>query len=111
VVCTVVEGSLNLCVVAALIALAWLTYPLAGAARVSVDVLDGKRPEGAGFSFLPELVIFPTVFFVAAWAIDSSAPPLGSLIISVLCTMMLVLHVYELARAVYRHRSSPRPPS
>ena len=49
-----------------LIGLAWLTYPLAGAADVSADASEGISPNHAGFSFLPELFLLPAVEWAVA---------------------------------------------
>jgi hypothetical protein len=60
-----------------IIALAWLPYPFAGVANVSAEVLEGKRHKDAGFSFLPELIVFPALLFGIASLIDCFAMPWG----------------------------------
>jgi hypothetical protein len=87
-----------------LIALAWLLYPVTGAAGVHVAVLEGKRPKDAGFSFLPELIVFPAVFFGVAAAIDYLAMPYGRWIIAGVCVAMLVLQAFVLLRCFMRVR-------
>ncbi len=89
-----------------LIGLAWLSYPLASAATVSADVLDGKRPEGAGFSFLPELIVFPAAFFGGAALIDYFALPWGRRAVGGLCVLMLAGNIYLFLRGLHRIRSA-----
>ena len=91
-----------------LIALTSLLYPLAGAARVQLAVLEGKRPKGAGFSFLPELIVFPLAFFGVAAAIDLFVMPYGRWIVAGICVAMLALQVYELVRCFIRIRQIER---
>jgi hypothetical protein len=87
-----------------LIALAWLLYPFAGAAGVHVAVLEEKRPKNAGFSFLPELIVFPVAFFGVAAAIDYFAMPYGRWIVAGICVAMLALHVCVFLRCFIRVR-------
>jgi hypothetical protein len=91
-----------------LIALAWLSYPFAGAASVSADVLDGKRPKGAGFSFLPELIVFPAAFVGVAALIDFFAMPWGRRIVGGLCVVMLAMHSFLFLRGLLRTRSAKK---
>lgn len=91
-----------------LIALAWLSYPFAGVASVSADVLEGKRPKGAGFSFLPELILYPAVFLGIAAMIDSFAMPWGRWIVGGLCVVIFSMHLFLFLRAVLRMRSAKR---
>jgi hypothetical protein len=88
------------------IGIAWLSYPFAGAASVSADVVDGKRPKGAGFSFLPELIVFPAAFFGVAALIDSFAMPWGRWIVGTICVAMFAMHVYLFMRGLHRIRSA-----
>jgi hypothetical protein len=87
-----------------LIALAWLLYPFAGAAGVRVAVLEGKRPKDAGFSFIPELIVFPVVFLGVAAVIDYFAMPYGRWIVGGICVAMLAQHVYVFLRSLIRIR-------
>jgi hypothetical protein len=89
-----------------LIGLAWLSYPFAGAASVSADVLDGKRPKDAGFSFLPELIIFPAAFFGVAALVDYFAMPWGRRIVGGICVVIFAMHVYVFLRCLRRIRSA-----
>jgi hypothetical protein len=89
-----------------LIGLAWLSYPIAGAAGCAEDVVDGKRPKGAGFSFLPELIILPVAFFGVAALIDFFAMPWGRRIVGGFCVLMFATHVYVILRGLYRLRSA-----
>jgi hypothetical protein len=88
-----------------LIGLAWLSYPFAGAAKVSADVLDAKQRRGAGFSFLPELIVFPAAFFGAAALIDYFAMPWGGRLVGGICVVMFAVHVYHFLRGLHRIRS------
>ena len=73
-----------------LIALAWLSYPLVGAIGVAAAIAEDKRPKDAGFSFMPELIVFPPLFLGIAMLIDFFAMPWGRWIIGTLCIVMLV---------------------
>ena len=73
-----------------LVAAAWLTYPIFGAAGVSAANSKTDPPGDAGFSSLPELIVFPPIFLGIAFAIDSIAMPWGRWIIGLLCVIMLV---------------------
>ncbi len=73
-----------------LIALAWLAYPIVGAIAVAAAIAEGTRPKDAGFSFLPELIVFPAMFLGTAKLIDYFAMPWGRWIVSALCIFMLV---------------------
>jgi|694.fasta_scaffold22624_11 hypothetical protein len=84
-----------------LIATAWLLYPIAGAANVAALVADGKRPEGAGFSFFPELIVFPASFFIVAAAIDWIAMPIGRMSIGLLCVIMIGSLVWTTVRSYF----------
>ena len=87
-----------------LIALTWLLYPFVGAAGVHVAVLEGKRPKDAGFSFLPELIVFPPAFLGVAEVIDYFAMPYGRWIVAGICVAMLALQGYALRRIAIRIR-------
>jgi len=76
---------MSLWILTSLIALFWLSYPVFGAIRVSASIARGDRPTDAGFSFLPELIVFPPAFFVVAVAIDYIAMPWGRWLVSGLC--------------------------
>jgi hypothetical protein len=91
---------LSIWTLAILITAAWLSYPVAGAAGVAVAVSEGKRPKGAGFSFLPELIAFPAAFFGVAAVIDRLAMPWGRWIVGGLCILMFVMHIYLILRAI-----------
>ncbi|MCC7375699.1 MAG: hypothetical protein IT581_13660 [Verrucomicrobiales bacterium] len=69
------------------IAVAWLSYPFAGGARLRLDVLEGRRPKDAGFSFLPELLVFPAAFLCTAIVIDHFAMPYGRRIVGGICIL------------------------
>ena len=85
-----------------LIGAAWLTYPIAGAATVSADICDGKRPKGAGFSFFTELIVFPPAFYGVAAIIDFFAMPWGRRIIGGISGFMLIVHFYLLLRGLLK---------
>jgi hypothetical protein len=88
------------------IGLAWGTYPLAGAAQVAIYIQQGKRPADAGFSFLPEVLIFPLLFFGIAAGINSRAEaPTGSWLVAGLCCLMLAWHLLVLTRYFLWYRS------
>ncbi|MFO0942581.1 MAG: hypothetical protein U0930_17735 [Pirellulales bacterium] len=84
-----------------LISAAWLLYPIAGGINVAALVVEGKRPIGAGFSFLPELIVFPACFFIVAAAIDWIAMPWGRLLIGLLCVIMISSLVWTALRSIY----------
>jgi hypothetical protein len=87
-----------------LIGLAWLSYPVAGGAQVAADVAEGKRPQDAGFSFLPELIVFPAAFFGVAALIDFFFKPWGRWIVGGLSVAVLAVNVYVFARSMFRLR-------
>src|SRR5690349_9208447 len=89
-----------------LISLAWLAYPFAGAANVFADVAEGKRPQGAGFSFLRELLVFPVAFFGVAALIDVFLFPWGRWIIGAICVALFVVHLHVFARSLLRLRNA-----
>lgn len=72
-----------------LIALAWLSYPIVGAIGVAAAIADGTRPKDAGFSFLPELIVFPPLFLGLAMLIDFFAMPWGRWIVAALSIIMM----------------------
>jgi len=87
-----------------LIAVAWLSYPFAGGARLRLDVVEGRRPKDAGFSFLPELLIFPAAFLCTAILIDHFAMPYGRRIVAGICALMIGGHAIEVLRCYLRVR-------
>lgn len=87
-----------------LIAAAWLTYPFFGAASVA----ETEPPGNSGFSFLPELIVFPPIFWGVAYAIDSIATPWGRWIVSLLCVIMLVAGTVGFVRNVMALRRIAR---
>jgi hypothetical protein len=91
-----------------LVGVAWLSYPLAGAAGVAADVLGGRRAKGAGFSFLPEMIVFPAAFFGVAGVIDYFAMPWGRRVVGGVCVVMFGVHVYLFVRGWRRMRSARR---
>lgn len=93
-----------------LIALAWLSYPVAGAASVSAAIHEGKRDKGSGFSFLPELIVFPAAFLCLAALIDWWAMPWGRMIVGGMCLLMIIAHLVILARSLRRIRLAKRAP-
>ncbi|MDY0165023.1 MAG: hypothetical protein RBS80_00680 [Thermoguttaceae bacterium] len=92
-----------------LVALAWLSYPVAGGAGVAADVAEGKRPEGSHFSFLPELIVFPAAFLGVAFLIDLFLMPWGRRTVAGLCVLMFAAHVYTFARDLWRLRNADKP--
>ena len=54
---------MSLWILISLIALFWLSYPIFGGIGVAALVASGERSDDAGFSFLPELIVLPIVFF------------------------------------------------
>ena len=66
---------MSLWILISLIALFWLSYPIFGGIGVAALVASGERSDDAGFSFLPELIVLPPVFFGIAAAIDYIAMP------------------------------------
>lgn len=85
-----------------LIALAWLSYPFAGAARVTADKIEGKRTPGEGFSCLPELIIFPLVSLGLAYLIDWVAMPYGQWIIGSLSLLLFLVHCFVILKSIRR---------
>jgi len=81
---------MSIWILISLIALYWLSYPIFGAIGVAAAVSRGERPEDAGFSFMPELIVFPPVFFGFAMAIDHVALPWGRWIVSGFCVLLFV---------------------
>ena len=71
------------------IALAWLSYPIVGAIGVAAAIAEGTRPKDAGFSFLPELIVYPPLFLGLAMLIDYLAMPWGRWIVAALCVIMM----------------------
>ena len=64
-----------------IVAATWLAYPVAGAIGVAASVAEGTLPENTGFSFLPELILFPTLSVSAALLFDCFVDPVGSILI------------------------------
>lgn len=91
---------------AILMALAWLSYPVAGAASYTADVAEHKRPAGAGFSFLPELLVLPVVFLGLAELLDYFIVPWGRRTIGGLCLTLFVFHTFVILRARRRIRAA-----
>ena len=93
-----------------LIAVAWLSYPIVGALGVAASIAEGARPKDAGFSFLPELIVFPPLFLGVAMLIDYFAMPWGRWIISSLCIAMLAFGLIACIRnaLVIRRSNNPR---
>lgn len=85
-----------------LLAAAWLTYPLAGIADVRASVAEKKRPPGSGFSFLPELIVFPASFLGVSWLIDWIAKPWGRNLVGSLCLVMAIHHLFVLVRRLMK---------
>jgi len=92
----------------ALVAAAWLSYPIVGAAAVSARNSTTDPPGNAGFSFLPELIIFPPIFLAIAFAIDSIAMPWGRWIVGLLCIIMLVAGTVSLVLNIVTLRRNSR---
>ncbi|HSH94710.1 MAG TPA: hypothetical protein VK968_11240 [Roseimicrobium sp.] len=88
----------------AVIVVAWLTYPLAGAVSVAAESREGKRPANAGFSFLPELIIFPLALAAVAAIVDFLARPWGSRIVGGLCVVMIFHHTFVIVRSLRKLR-------
>ena len=82
------------------ILLFWLSYPVFGAIGVSASIARGDSPDDAGFSFLPELIVFPPIFFAIAAAIDYVVMPWGRLIVSGLCLLLFAWGVIASIRSV-----------
>lgn len=74
------------------ITVAWILYPVAGALHVDLKIRQGRVPEDAGFSFLPELLVFPILFLVVAKGIDWFINPWGSYFITVLSLLCFAMH-------------------
>jgi hypothetical protein len=87
-----------------MIAAAWLSYPIAGAANLGALTAEGKAAEDAGFSFMPELIVFPPMFFGIAWGIDRIAEPWGSRLIAAVCAVMICLHIKVVIQGFRRIR-------
>ncbi|XZE53019.1 hypothetical protein SH139x_004732 [Planctomycetaceae bacterium SH139] len=73
-----------------LIALAWLSYPIVGTIGLAAAIAEGTRPKDAGFSFMPELIVFPPLFLGVAVLIDYFAMPWGRWIVAALSIVMLI---------------------
>ena len=80
---------MSIWILISLIALFWILYPIFGATGVGAAISRGDRPEDAGFSFLPETIVFPPVFFGIAMAIDYVAMPWGRLIVASFCVLLI----------------------
>lgn len=83
-----------------LITLAWLSYPIVGALGVAASIAEGTRPKDAGFSFMPELIVFPPLFLGVAVLVDHFALPWGRWMVGTLCVIMLVASVVSAIRNV-----------
>ena len=68
----------------------WLLYPIVGAIGVAASVATGDSPEDAGFSFLPELILYPPIFFGIAVLIDSFTNHIGSFVVAGVSAAMIV---------------------
>ena len=79
-----------------LIAAAWIMYPFVGIINLRASIAKGDRPADAGFSYFPELILFPALFYVFA-AITN---PWGCWIVSLLCVAMLILGTIDMARSL-----------
>ena len=77
---------MSLWILISLIALFWLSYPIFGGIGVAALVASGERSDDAGFSFLPE----PIVFLGIAAAIDYIAMPWGRWLVSGLCVALFI---------------------
>lgn len=75
-----------------LIAATLLLYPIVGAIGVAAAIAEGSRPKDAGFSFMPELLVFPPVFLGVASLIDYFVMPWGRWAIGSLCVTMIVYY-------------------
>jgi hypothetical protein len=96
---------MSLWVLVTLVATAWLFYPIVGAFGVAAAVAEGSRPQGAGFSFLPEVLIFPPLFLGLALLIDYFAWPWGRWIIGSICIAMMAVGLVSCVRsALVIHR-------
>ncbi len=82
---------MNVSTLVFLVLLFWLSYPLFGGIGVAVRVKRGTRPKDAGFSFLPELIVFPPLFLLVAFFIDCFAAPWGRWIVGMIS---LILFLY-----------------
>jgi hypothetical protein len=91
-----------------LILVAWLPYPFVGAVGVAANVAEGKSPPGAGFSFLPELLVFPPLFLGVAALVDAFVMPWGRLIVGALCVVLVALHASTIVRYMIRLRRARR---
>ena len=93
----------------ALIASAWIIYPFVGALWVTAEVSQGTRPKDAGFSFLPELIVFPPLFLGFAMFVDYFAMPWGRWLVGGLCVLMLSAAVVSCIRSLIIIRKAQHP--
>ena len=78
-----------------IVAATWLTYPIAGAIGVAASVAKGTSPEDAGFSFLPELIVFPALSIGAALSLDYFVAPMGSVLVGGFTAIMFVWMIVD----------------
>jgi polyferredoxin len=88
-----------------------VSYPIAGAASVAVNAIEGKCPKDAGFSFLPEVIVFLAASFGLATLIDYFAMPWGRRTVGGLCVVVIIQHLYIIVRGIRRIRSTKKRPS
>ncbi|QDV26754.1 hypothetical protein [Aureliella helgolandensis] len=81
-----------------LILITWLAYPAVGIISLRAAIARGDRPPDAGFSYLPELIIYPPLFFGFAMLVDFFVMPWGRLLVGLLCVIMLVLYAIDVGR-------------
>ncbi|WP_146534834.1 hypothetical protein [Rubripirellula reticaptiva] len=81
-----------------LIAITWLAYPAVGIIGLRAAIARGDRPPDAGFSYLPELIIYPPLFFGFAMIVDFFVMPWGRWFVGILCAIILVLFAVDIGR-------------
>lgn len=84
----------------------WASWVVAGAVATAADVAEGRRPQGAGFSFLPVVPVFPLLFWGAATLVDRVVSPWGTYSVIALHLGMLLAHIRGTVLALARRRAA-----
>ena len=89
-----------------LVTLTWILGVVVGAAGVAANVATGKRPSGAGFSWLPIFPGAPLAFFGIAMAVDAAAAPWGTRIVAGLHAAFVALWLAMMVNDLRRLRAA-----
>jgi hypothetical protein len=86
----------------------WVTYVIAGGFGVAAKQAEGELDDRAGFSFLPELLVFPALFFGVAKWIDAFAYPWGSRGVGAFHGLLALAHLASIIQDFARIRTAIR---